>query len=81
MVAAFELAHRWQAEVLMPMLERLLAELLDDDNFECIGDLALLKGSRELEQARRDLAALRQRSEEQEAAAAAARSDRGQQEL
>ena len=36
------------------------------------GEVALREATRELEQARRDLAALRQRSEEQEAAAAAA---------
>jgi hypothetical protein len=48
---AFDLAHRWDVKHALPMLERLLAGLLNDESFERIGELAVAKGSRDFEQA------------------------------
>ena len=50
-VGAFELAHRWEIQHVLPMLERLLAGELSEGKFERIGELAVAKGSRAFEAA------------------------------
>ena len=50
-LGAFELAHRWQVQHVLPMTERLLVGLLDHASFERIAELAVLKGSGDFERA------------------------------
>mmetsp|Transcript_30162 Transcript_30162/g.48641 ORF Transcript_30162/g.48641 Transcript_30162/m.48641 type:complete len:138 (+) Transcript_30162:1-414(+) len=50
-LGALDLAHRWQAEVVVAILSDLLAGMLTDDSFREIGEHALLKGLERLKAA------------------------------
>ena len=50
-MGAYELAHRWAVGSILPIAERLLITLLTVESFEPIVEVAILKGSPELEEA------------------------------
>merc|ERR1712217_704298 len=43
-LTALDLAHRWQADVVVGMLSNILAEMISDSNFSGIAEAAQLKG-------------------------------------
>lgn len=50
-LAALDLAHRWQAMLVVGMLENALAEMISDGNFSSIAEAAQLKGLASLSKA------------------------------